>query len=208
MKNLEIEFKWEANRARAFAAARKSVGQLGASVGSVTNLYITDWYVDTPNRDFEKKQIAMRIRRSGKKFDATFKTRTEIVNGKAVRAEHTQALLDVTTFSQALQKLCAQKRWKGLPVSSLQPIFIIQNKRQIQQLQCKQMIAELSFDSCQILVCGRRVFFKEIELEFKKGPAKILEKLAADLTRSTGLIPARVSKVKTAVSLLKLWGDK
>ena len=70
------------------------------------------------------------------------------------------------------------------------------------------MQAELTLDCCQILVCGRRVFFKEIELELKSGPAEILEKVACELTRRARLLPARVSKVKTAVSLLKLWGAR
>ena len=205
---MEIEFKWEANQAREFVRVQQTIGKIGARIGKAAKLSLIDWYVDTPNRDFEKKQIAMRIRKTDNHFEATFKTRTEIVKGKAVRTERTCALPQAKTFAQALDLLQAKKTWNGLPIQTLQPIFVIYNKRQIQPVLFQQMVAELAFDKCQISVCGRRVFFKEIELELKKGSTKILEKLAADLTRRACLIPARVSKVKTATALLKLWEEK
>ena len=52
------------------------------------------------------------------------------------------------------------------------------------------------------------LLFKEIELELKRGEASKLDKLAGELTRMSGLKPARISKVQTAVALWKLWEGK
>lgn len=206
MKNLEIEFKWDANSVRAFKRMEKAVVSSDAQIGSVQEIKIVDRYVDTPTHDFEKDKIAMRIREiDNKHWEATFKTRTEIVGGKAVRREETCALPGVKNFREALRALQENKKWKGLNVSKVRPIFTLRNMRIVYPVSFHRMKAELSFDTCQLRVCGRQIFFKEIELELKQGSADALVQLATLLTQETGLTPARISKVKTAVTLLRLW---
>ena len=208
MKNLEIEFKWDANVPGSFARITEAARKLGAQLGAVKELQIYDEYVDTPSRDFEKQQIAMRLRQVGSSWEATFKTRTEIINGKAVRQEETYALPHIKNKREALHVLQQQKTWNGLNVSDLCPLFTLHNKRKIQLVTFQHMQAELAMDACRLIVCGRRVFFKEIELELKKGSADTFEKFASELTERAKLTLARVSKVKTAVSLLRLWEEK
>ncbi|MBO4675397.1 MAG: CYTH domain-containing protein [Elusimicrobiaceae bacterium] len=206
MKTLEIEFKWEANSARAFKCMEEAILSVNARMGRAQEMQITDVYVDTPARDFEKEQIAMRVRKVGScHWEATFKTRTEIVNGKAVRREETCALPKVKNFHTALRVLQEKKRWKGLNVSCLCPLFTVHNKRCSHPITFRRTKAELALDTCKLLVCGRRIFFKEIELELKQGSADTLGELASVLTQKTRLQPARVSKVKTAVTLMRLW---
>ena len=48
---------------------------------------------------------------------------------------------------------------------------------------------------------------KEAELELKKGQPDTLDELACQITQASGLAYARVSKVKTALALLALWGE-
>ncbi len=208
MKNLETEFKWDANTARAFfrmqQALLKTVGRESISPGG--KLHIEDTYLDTPTRTFEKQQIAFRIRHYANKWEATFKTRTEIKNGKAVRREETLALPGVKNLSEGLAFLRQKNFWKGLPLEHLTVLFRIQNQRTLYQIVYKNMTAEMAFDACKILVAGRRVFMKEIELEYKQGSEKDLAELANICTAKCGLPYARVSKVKTACGLLKLWG--
>lgn len=206
MKTLEIEFKWEANSARAFKRMEEAILSANAQMGRAQEMQITDVYVDTPARDFEREQIAMRVRKIGSCYwEATFKTRTEIVNGQAVRREETCALPKAKNFHTALHLLQEKKMWKGLNVSCLCPLFTLHNKRRIYSITFRRIRAELAFDTCKLLVCGRRVFFKEIELELKQGSADTLGELASLLTQKTRLQPARVSKVKTAVALMRLW---
>lgn len=204
----EIEFKWEANRPRAFYKMQRAVFSSGVHVLPVQNLKITDTYLDTPMRDFEKQKIAFRVRCANHNWEATFKTRTEIVHGKAVRREETLKIPGVKSLTQALEFLRRKKMWKDLCVDNLQPLFVLKNYRQTQAVTWHQMQAELAFDTCEVLVCGRRVFFKEIELEHKKGAAKNFEELAEQLTRASGLKEAQISKVKTALALRKLWSEK
>ncbi|MBR4682864.1 MAG: CYTH domain-containing protein [Elusimicrobiaceae bacterium] len=208
MKNTEIEFKWDANEPRAFARMEKAVKQIDVCIKTKQKIYICDVYVDTPQHDFEKQKIAMRIRQTGKHWQATFKTRTEVIGGKAVRREETCNLTGVKNIRGALVALQKKKIWCGLQVAQLHPIFKLTNHRNIQLLQGKGLQAELALDTCKLLVHGRQLLFKEIELELKRGEASKLDKLAGELTRMSGLKPARVSKVQTAVALWKLWEEK
>lgn len=206
--SMEIEFKWNANVPRAFHKMQRAVFSACASVLSVQNWKITDVYLDTSARDFETQKIAFRVRGANQTWEATFKTRTEIVNGKAVRREETLQMPGVKSLAQALEFLRRKKTWKGLFVDNLQPLFVLKNQRQTQAITWRHMQAELAFDTCEILVCGRRVHFKEIELEHKKGAAKNFEELAGQLTRASGLKEAQISKVKTALALRTLWSEK
>ncbi len=210
MEHLETEFKWDANLPRAFARMRAAVcrtvpkGRLLAPV----HLVIRDVYLDTEEGDFCRQKIAFRVRCTDGKWEATFKTRSEIINGKAVRREETLPLPDAKNLTDALQLLNAKKNWKGLCVARLNPLFEIRNRRQTINVFYGEAQAEMAFDKFEIRVAGRRVLMKEVELEHKQGPAADTEKLAQELTRSSGLCYAKISKVKTAVELSKLWGGK
>ena len=201
MKYLETEFKWDANTPRAFARMRAAWRRVkGVRFSQAVRLSIWDVYMDAPDGNFAREQIAFRVRCTGGKWEATFKTRSEVKNGKAVRREETLPMPGVTTLEGALRFLNAKKSWKGLRVQGLKPLFEIRNRR--------QAAAEMAFDAFEIRVCGRRVQMKEIELEHKQGCEKNTERLARELTDASGLGYAAVSKVKTATELLKLWGNK
>ena len=205
MKNLETEIKWDATAPRAFLrmlyAAKKLAGTRAVSVGQV--LRITDVYLDHSDETFAKQQIAFRLRHYAQTWEATFKTRTQLVNGKAVRREETQTLTGVQNLSQALAKLNAQKRWKNLPVGGLVPLFRIGNKRRARLITTPHFQAELAFDTCVIYAGEKRVSMKEIELELKRGHAPAFDAFAAQLSSVSGLPRATQSKVKTACALLK-----
>ena len=205
MKNLETEFKWNAQTPRAFMRMLGAVKQLAYAeeISAPTALHITDTYLDQPDGTFEKEQLAFRVRHCEKTWEATFKTRTQLVNGKAVRREETQKLPGVKNIQQALEKLAAQKIWKNLPVRGLRPLFTICNKRLVRVITRTHFRAELAFDTCTIYAGNKHVKFKEIELELKQGRADNFDKFAQQLTVQSGLARAEKSKVKTAVSLLK-----
>lgn len=211
MKHMEQEFKWEANAPRSFArmlrAASKILG--GNKLDKPRKLHITDTYLDTATGALGKQKIALRVRCTDGKYEATYKTKTELRNGKAVRREETLPLPRAHSYAQALNALAAKKIWDGLALENLFALFVIKNKRTAYILRPdKQTSAELSLDDCRILSGGRTLLMKEIELEFKSGNEKSFALFARDLTRISGLIPARVSKVKTAASLQKIWEEK
>lgn len=207
MKNMETEFKWDANTPRAFSRML-GAACAAARVEEPQKLDIRDIYLDSAGLSFEARQIAFRVRETDGKFEATFKTRTEIVDGKAVRREETLPLPEVKNITEALAFLNHKKTWEGLEVAALKKRFEIRNRRRTHAVFFDGAEFELAFDTCDILVCGRVVKMKEIELELKRGAAEKLDALATLLSRASGLAAMKCSKVKTACALLALWGDK
>lgn len=205
MKNIETEFKWDGNVPRAFARMLRAVFAAAEKTSDPKKLKIIDIYLDHADGRFEKEKLAFRVRSTDGHFEATFKTRTEIVNGRAVRREETLPLAGVKNLTEALSYLTRKKKWKGLEVANLRPLFEIRNNRQIYGVFFNGAELELAFDTCEILVCGRTLKMKEIELELKHGPAEKLDALCALLSRESGLKPMRCSKVKTACALMALW---
>lgn len=208
MKNMETEFKWDANVPRAFARMLRAANVSADKISPCQNLKIKDVYLDHADRSFEAQKIAFRVRSTDGCFEATFKTRTEIINGKAVRREETVPLAKIKNLTQALEFLNRKKNWNGLAVGGLNSRFEIRNRRQSRRLFWGGAEFELAFDTCEISVCGRTLKMKEIELELKRGAAEKLDALCALLSQESGLKPMRFSKVKTACALADLWGKK
>ena len=164
--------------------------------------------MDHADERFAKEKIAFRVRQINKKWEATFKTRSEIKNGKAVRREETLALPNVKNLAQALAFLQHKKTWQKLDVRDLQKRFVLKNRRQAFGLIYKKCTAELALDNFAVFVCGREVRMKEIELELKGGRTQDFEELASHFTKKSGLAFSTISKVRTAETLRKLWSKQ
>ena len=204
MKHMEIECKWDANAPRAFALAKKAIANLcGPVIPKI--VHIKDVYLDDAKRSLAKQLIALRVRNCDGSFEATFKTRTQIKNGKAVRREETLPLPGVKNFSQALRVLAQKKIWKQIKTIGLFPQFVLTNKRTIYLFTYQKSTLEMALDKVTIMVAGRHVHMQEIELELKQGNAKTLDQFAQHFYAQTKLARATFSKVKTAEMLRKLW---
>lgn len=202
MKNLEIEFKWSAAAPRSFFKMHRAMAQIGLSAASQT-LCLRDVYLDTPIGELGAQKIAFRLRSTNGAWEATFKTKTEVINGKAVRREETLPLPTARSFKQALQLLHDKKRWKNIALEHLTALFEIRNTRLLHVIKRAGFATEISFDNCKIVVGKQRLPFKEIEMEFKGGNIKAFEKTVALLGEKSGLEFSKCSKVKTALALLK-----
>ncbi|WP_428056804.1 CYTH domain-containing protein [Candidatus Avelusimicrobium fimicolum] len=208
MPNIETEFKWDSNSPRAFARVLSAVRQVpSVRLSSPRVLHICDTYLDTPEHFFEQNKIAFRVRNTDGVWEATYKTRTEVKNGRAVRREESLPLPGIKNLAQALSFLADKKKWDKLPLTGLKMLFALRNKRTSYDILFNGVEAELSLDNFMICVCGRRVLMKEAELELKKGQPDTFDGLARQITQASGLAYARVSKVKTATALLTLWGE-
>ena len=204
MKHLEIECKWDGNTPRAFYKACQFLMQLNTKITS-KKLQIKDTYLDHANADLSAKKIALRVRNTNGKWEATFKTRTEIKNGKAVRREETLPMPRVHNLKQALQFLAQQKNWKGIHTTCLQIKFVLSNKRTVHTFDYDGATLEMALDTVTLYVLGRQVKLKEIEVELKRGPAGKLDQFSATFARATKLKRVQISKVKTAETFLKFW---
>lgn len=204
MKHMEIECKWDANSPRAFQRARKALTHL---CGPLTPrlLHIRDTYLDDAKHSLSKKLIALRVRNTDGNWEATFKTRTQIKNGKAIRQEETLPLPNVKNLSQALRALTQKKNWKQITTSGLTTQFVLINKRTVYLFTYKKSTLEMALDRIVINVAGRRVHMQEIELELKRGKSEILDQFAKLFRQQTKLARTQISKVKTAEMLRKLW---
>ncbi len=205
MKHFEIECKWDANTPRAFYLAACALQNLCRRTVKPRTLHIKDTYLDNTKHDLSKQHIALRVRNTDGKWEVTFKTRTEIKNGKAIRREETLSLPQVKTSAQALRTLAQKKHWKGIATTDLCVQFTLANTRRLYTFDYSTSRLEMALDRVTIHVAGRRVFMQEIELELKQGKTKTLDQFAQLFTQQTNLKHTRISKVKTAESLRKLW---
>ena len=207
MKNLESEYKWDGNLPRAFARMKRAAAPF-LCAGKSEKLRLRDVYLDDARRTLAAQKIALRLRCVNGAWEATLKTRSEVKNGRAVRHEYTLPVGKVTDFAQALACFKARKKWKNIALEKLGAQFEIVNRRQIYALNFQGAAAELALDNFEIRVLGRRVKMKEIELELKKGSAQKWERLAAEISRAAQLPFAKISKVRSAEALLRLWGER
>ena len=203
MTHIETEFKWEANTFHAFQKMRQAAEELG-KLSAPDQVFICDTYMDHTDGQFARQNIAFRVRNIGARWECSFKTKTDLKNGLAVRQEETLAL-PVKNVHQASAFLTRKKTWQGLNVENLRPTFSLVNRRTIHMLKTPQVQAELAYDAVQFLICGRIVKIWELELELKKGTPKALQALAQKLTEKTGLPLAKISKVETAQAILKIF---
>lgn len=206
MKNLEIECKFDANTPHAFTRARKFVTD-SVQLVAVKTLHITDTYLDHLQRDLAAQQIALRIRNTDGKWEATFKTRTEIKDGKAIRQEETLLLASAKNRRQALQQLAEHRYWQGVDVTALVPQFTLVNRRTVLLFNYKNATLEMALDNVTLHLLGRQVKFKEIEIELRRGARQALDNFTQLFKQQTRLKPAIMSKVKTAETLLQLWKE-
>ena len=168
-------------------------------------LHIQDAYLDHANRDLAKQKIALRVRNTDGKWEATFKTRTQIKQGKAVRQEETLPLARVKNIQQALRFLAQKKRWKQLDVRALETQFLITNKRVVYGFTFDGEKLEMALDDVTLHVAGRQLKMKEIEVELKGNNVHALDHFIKQFVRETKLKRMQISKVKTAEKLLAMW---
>ena len=206
MKHLEIECKWDANTPRAFSRAQHFLRELNPKIAP-KHLTIKDTYLDHANDDLAAQKIALRVRNTDGQWEATFKTRSEIKNGKAIRREETLPLLRVKNLTQALYRLSAQKKWCGVDTAELEIKFTLTNKRRVYLFNYDGATLEMALDDVTLCILGRQVKLKEIEVELKRGKSEALEQFATHFTRATKLKRAQISKVKTAETFLKFWKE-
>ena len=201
MRNLEIECKLDANTPRAFWRARQFLKKLNPQLAP-ENLCIQDNYLDDSARNLAARKIALRVRNTDGRWETTFKTRTEIKNGKAVRREETLPLPQVRNLAQALETLNQKKKWKSIKLTGLTVQFSILNKRTVFSMDYEGASLEIALDDFKICAQRKQLKKKEIEIELKQGNAQQLDRFVKIFKQQTLLQTAKISKVKTAEKFL------
>lgn len=202
-KNQEKEFKWDASPRGAFARFLPALREAGGKTLRARKLQLTDYYLQDEKNTLAVRKIALRIRRTGKRFEATLKNRSRLCNGLAVRREDTLPLLGVSSWRQALKKLAERGKWQEIDTQHLHVHFIIKNARNVYAVKYAGCECEAALDNYVTYARGHRLRRKEIELELKKGSAKDFEKLIKNITAFSGLCAAKISKVAGAEKWIK-----
>ena len=199
MKDIEQEFKWNAGEPRAFERFLAALKKECESVFSRGKVRITDYYLDDEQGTLSARKIALRIRHSGQKWEATCKSRSQVKNGLAVRQERTLPLPQARSIKSALRALREQNAWKELPKEEVLHVrFKICNLRRVYMAIYKNCACEAALDNYVTLASGHQLRRKEIELELKKGSAENFRKLTQKLTKASLLKFAKISKVAGA----------
>lgn len=202
MANVEKEVKWDGSSKGAFVSFVRALAEVCGPLEKPKNLSITDRYLDDDSGSFSSQKIALRIRRTGAEYEATLKTRTQLVNGVARREEYTLALPDARSFSGALKELAAHKHWHGLNVENLQVRFTLRNCRRTYAVRFAACLCEAALDRYVISARSKTLKQREIELELKSGPEEDFLKLTEELSSRCALARAQISKVASAEKLL------
>lgn len=198
----EKEFKWDASSRGAFVRFVHVLRKTAAEISAPRDLSITDRYLDNAQGFFSSQKIALRIRRQGNKYEATFKTRTALQNGLACRREVTKPLPNVRSFAAARRALEHEHSWEGLALAGLRVRFTLRNRRRIYRVRYGAAQCEAALDRYVIDASGKRLSRREIELELKNGPEKDFMALVRVVSELSDLPPVRLSKVASAEKLL------
>lgn len=199
---MEKEFKWavetECDFEKFIASLKQAVGECPPQ----KTCMIHDYYLDNACSDLSLQKVALRIRQINGSFEATLKSRTRLIHGLAMRQEYTLPLTGAD-FCQALLCLQERKNWKGVSLSDLRVRFEIKNQRNLCTFSFGKAFCEAALDRYTIVSGDKQMACREIELELKSGDEKDFQTLIKILSDTSGLAPAKISKVATAEKLLK-----
>lgn len=202
MTPIEREFKWAVNSHADFAAFVQALQELAGYLPSPKNYPIVDSYLENKEQSLCAQKIALRVRQVGEVFEATMKSRTQLVGGMACREEHTLAL-PVKNVQDALAFLEEKKQWQGISMQGLAVRFKIKNTRQVYDIIYKDIRCEVALDEYEILAGDAHKNCQEIEMELKEGGEKYFLYLVEKISAKTGLQAAQISKVATAEKMIK-----
>ncbi len=203
MNSVEREFKWAVETEQNFETFLSVLKDVLGGLPAEKTLHICDAYLEKPNGALSAEKVALRIRETEGKFEATLKTRTRLINGLACRKELTLSFPTAKNFKQALQALQERKVWEGVEVADLGVKFEIKNCRKLYEFCYKSTRCEAALDRYVIEAGGESLACREIELELKEGDEKEFLQMTHILSEKSGLQPAQISKVATAENMLK-----
>ena len=157
-------------------------------------------YYDTDDLRLGRRQLALRVRQSGRKFVQTLKTVSEAQGAETARGEWEVALPDATPHLPAFNDAAVLDLTGLILPDELQPVFETRFRRQavlVEWPDANRQPAqiEVAFDRGTIRAGSSETPISEIELELKRGHAEALFELAQSLR---GLAPVRLQPLDKA----------
>ncbi len=155
--------------------------------GSLAKQELLTTYYDTESYKLTESGMAYRIRRNGKKYEATVKTEQASGGGLSARREFNIPLKKDSPTVSGFKELGLETDLEELLAGEeLQKLFTVEVKREIRLLQVTpETVLEMAIDQGKISAGKQKEKIDEVELEIKTGTK-------ADLLDFTAQIAAKI----------------
>jgi len=181
---------------------RASVEQIDAIrtfYGDFTSISMETTYYDTPAGDFSRLRWTLRRRLENGRSVCTLKV--PLRDGS--RGEWETEKPSIEEGIEELCKLSENAGFRTLCAGGLLPTCGARFTRLAKLLSPEGCTVELALDEGFLLGGENRLFFAEVEVEYKSGSESAAAAFAAALAKQFGLIPEPRSKIARAQALLQ-----
>ena len=177
---------------------------LQSARGSVTRK-LAATYFDTPALELQRRCIALRVRREGRRWVQAVKGGGSVTSGVHQRLEIESVLQDRHPDLSVLPRHPVTKILRSRKVAeSLVPVLRTEITRTLRVLEpVPGVLIEAAIDRGVIRSGRRRDPVCEIELELKSGPVSALFELAQQLAQTMPLAPEHRSKAERGYQLFR-----
>ena len=158
-------------------------------------------YYDTRSGELRKAGVALRVRRSGRRWLQTVKGAGDTIGALHRRAEYEWAMPDPRIDARKL----STTPWRGIfevTAGRLRPVFVTDVRRTAQPLEFADGTrATLCLDAGEIRAGRKRAPVTEIEIELVQGEPGQLHELALSLAADLPVAMAQASKAERGYAL-------
>lgn len=200
---LEIELKLSLSPRAVRALRRHACFAAAIPVGTVELLH--NRYYDTPDLRLATHRVALRMRRTGRRWVRTVKCAAPAVGGLSSRPEwEMPCAADADPRALRFEDVDRPSVRRLLETSApaLHGIFVTRFRRETRRLRPRRGVSILlMLDRGEIRAGRRREAICELELELERGTAADLRRLAATLRLDLPLVPEDRSKAERGYAL-------
>lgn len=166
----------------------------GHARSSLRSRQLVTTYYDTDDHRLSRRQLALRVRQAGRKFVQTLKTASDGQGAETARGEWEVELPDGTPHLTAFNEPAVLDLTGLILPDELRPTFETRFRRQAMLVEWpdahrQPAQIEVAFDRGAIRADGAEMPICEIELELKRGDARVLFELAQSMR---SLAPVRL----------------
>ncbi len=208
--NTEIEIKLVLDKKNLKELLDSALVSKNTIKGSKKELKLVSTYYDTPSLYLKQAGIAYRVRKDGKKYEATIKTDKIAAGGFSERCEYNLPLRSAKPIIEGFETLGFQDDLQDiLQGETLEKLFTVDVKREVRLLKIrKNTTVELAIDQGEIKGEKYKDKIDEIEFEIKKGNLSELLNFIARLAEKVVFFVEPRSKFARGLALLGLLEKK
>ena len=209
LDHLEIEWQFDADD---LDAVEDWLGgdRSGLTVSPASTKQLKDTYYDTEDWRFYRAGYALRVRRDGKKVEATMKALAPAEDGVRRRREVSEPLRSGGMKTLRSARGPVGERLRSLAGDGeLRPLFKNRTRRRVFELwpegDAADTCGEVALDESEISANGESARLSRVEVEVGSGDGgDRVEELAESLRSSLGLRPTETSKFGTGLAVAGL----